>query len=126
MPPILSRRRNFLKLVGAGVGVGVAPAWATPGDVSLLLESGGPAAGLAARHLARTLKAHGVTLRTITDLKSAKGFVIIAAMPQSPLAAGFAPPAAGWASPDCLRLVPGMVQGKPALLLSATDTRGFV
>jgi hypothetical protein len=120
------QRRNFLKLMGVVPAAHVAPAWAAAGEVSLLLEAGGPPAALAAKHLAGALAAHGVTLHTIADLKSAKGLVIVAAAPQSPLVAGFAPPAAGWASPDCLRLVPGTIQGHPALLLSATDARGFV
>jgi hypothetical protein len=126
MPPILSRRRNFLKLMGAVSGAGIAPAWAAAGEVSLLLDAGSPPAALAAKHLASALATHGVMLGNIADLKSAKGLVIIAALPNAPLAAGFAPPAAGWASPDCLRLVPGTIQGQPALLVSATDTRGFV
>jgi hypothetical protein len=128
MTSIFSRlqRRNFLKLMGVVPAAQVAPVWAAAGEVSLLLDAGGPPAALAAKHLAGALAAHGVTLHTIADLKSAKGLVIVAVQPQSSLAAGFAPPPAGWASPDCLRLVPGMIQGHPALLLSATDTRGFV
>jgi hypothetical protein len=62
----------------------------------------------------------------IADAKAARGLLIVLAPPQSPLAAGFAPAAADWSSPDSLRLVPGEIAGHPALLVSAPAPRGFV
>jgi hypothetical protein len=128
MKPISSRRRDFLKLVGAVPAAGVAPALAASADVSLLLEgpAGSPPAALAAKKLQAALAAHGAKFNVISDTRHVKGLVIVAATPQSQLAAGFAPAAPDWASPDCLRLVPGEIQGHPALLLSAMDVRGFV
>src|SRR5471032_221794 len=130
MKPVSSRlqRRNFLKLMGALPAAEIAPALAASADDSLLLE--GPAASapapLAAKKLQAALAAHGAKLNVISDTRHMKGLAIIAAAPQSQLSAGFAPAAPDWASPDCLRLVPGEIQGHPALLLSAMDVRGFV
>jgi hypothetical protein len=128
MKPLFSRlqRRNFLKLMGALPAAEATPAWAAPDDVSLLDQSAAPAARLAIRRLEAALSAHGTKLNLIKDPKAARGFLIVAATPQSPLTAGFPPAAADWASPDCLRLVPGDIAGHPALLLSATTPRGFV
>jgi hypothetical protein len=132
MRPISLRlqRRNFLKLMGAVPAAEIAPAWAASGAVSFLQEEDGPAASLpvakARTKLQAALAAHGVTLNIVHDIGSAKGLVILAATPNAPWAAGFPPPAPGWTSPDCLRLVPGEVGGHPALLLSAIDVRGFV
>ncbi|HWX90749.1 MAG TPA: hypothetical protein VNY75_10610 [Rhizomicrobium sp.] len=132
MKPVSSRlqRRNFLKLMGAVPAAEIAPALAASADVSLVLEAGSPAgsapAALAAKKLQAALAAHGAKLNVISDTRHGKGLVIIAATPQSQWAAGFAPAAPDWASPDCLRLVPGEIQGHPALLVSAIDARGFV
>ena len=76
--------------------------------------------------LKSALAAHGARLNTISSVRQAKGLVIVMATPQSKLAAGFPPAAADWASPDCLRLVPGEIETHPALLVSAIDARGFV
>ena len=99
-------RRNVLKLMGAApaaMPVG-SPAWAQGSEVCLLRESGGPAGAPAVQHAAAkleaALKAHGAKLTHITDVSNAKGLIIIAAMPSSPLAAGFPAPASDWASPD--------------------------
>ncbi len=122
-------RRNVLKLMGAAPVVApvVSPAWADGGEIFLLREKAGPAAapavGRAAGKLAAALAAHGAKLTHISDAGRAKGMTVIAVAPSSPLAAAFAAPAAGWAGPDALRLVPG--EGD-RLLLSAVDARGFV
>jgi hypothetical protein len=128
MRPLFSRvqRRNFLKLMGALPGAQAVPAWAAPDDVSLLDASGAAAAKLTVARLEAALMAHGTRLRVITDAKAARGLLIVLAPPQSPLAAGFPPAAADWASPDSLRLVPGEIAGHPALLVSASAPRGFV
>src|SRR5471032_70046 len=130
MKPVSSRlqRRNFLKLIGALPAAEIAPALAASADVSLLLEgpAGSALAALVAKKLQAALAAHGAKLNVISDTRHMKGLVIIAASPQSQLAAGFPPAAPDWASPDCLRLVPGEIQGHSALLVSAIDARGFV
>ena len=120
------QRRNFLKLMGAVPAAEAAPAWAQSGAVYFLDQSGFAPVSLAVKKLQVALTAHGSKLQTVSDPKQAKGLLILAAKPQSPLAAGFPPPAAGWASADCLRLVPGQMGDIPALLVSATDARGFV
>src|SRR3977135_513657 len=127
MKPVIStlQRRNFLKLAGAVPAAGSMPAWAQSRAVSLLDQSGMAPAGLAVSRLAAVLARHGVTLNVIHDMRQAKGLVILLAPPGAPLAAGFAPPAPDWASPDCLRLVPGKIEDFDALLVSAVDARGF-
>src|ERR1700733_10780943 len=120
------QRRNFLKLMGAVPAAGVTPAWAASGEVSLLDQTGAAPVALAAKTLAAALKAHGTTLHVISDVKQAKGLLIVAAPPRSPLAADFPLAPADWGSPDCLRLAPGKTGGHAALLVSAMDTRGFV
>jgi len=104
------------------------PAMAAPPAISLLQDAGtasAMAAGHGARKLEAALKAHGVRLNMISDMHMAKGLVIIAAAPESALARSFPPPRAGWAAPDAVRLVPGLVEGHAALLVCASDARGF-
>ncbi|HEX4270440.1 MAG TPA: hypothetical protein VHZ32_03605 [Rhizomicrobium sp.] len=120
------QRRNFLKLMGAVPAAGVAPAWAASGAVSLLDQSGAAPVKLAVAKLAAALKAHGGMLHVVTDIKQAKGLLIVVATPRSPLVANFPPAAAGWGAADSLRLAPGKVGSHPALLVSAMDARGFV
>jgi len=118
-------RRNVLKLMGAAPVA--APALAEGSGVFLLREKTGPAAApavqLATAKLEAALAAHGARLVSVSDPAQANGMIIVIATPSSALAAPFPAPAAGWAAPDCLRLVPG--EGH-SLLLSATDVRGFV
>ena len=119
------KRRNFLKLVGAMPATGL-PALAAAENVTLVREANGAAASppvtRAIARLKAALAAKGSKLTIVKDRKAAKALVLILATPTSPLAAGFAEPAAGWATPDSLRLVPG----EAGLLLSAIDVRGFV
>src|ERR1700761_9823401 len=93
------QRRNLLQLMGALPAAGVAPAWAASGDVSLLDQSGAALVKLAVAKLAAALKAHGGVLHLITDIKQAKGFLIVVAAPRSPLVADFASAAAQWGAP---------------------------
>ncbi|HEY2008149.1 MAG TPA: hypothetical protein VGH23_04115 [Rhizomicrobium sp.] len=120
------QRRNFLKLMGALPAAGVTPAWAASGDVSLLDQTGSAPVAVAAKRLATALKAHGAVLNIISDVKQAKGLLIVIAAPRSPLVADFPVASADWGAPDSLRLVPGKIGGHDALLVSALDTRGFV
>ncbi|HEX4635333.1 MAG TPA: hypothetical protein VH189_04075 [Rhizomicrobium sp.] len=120
------QRRNFLKLVGAVPAAEIAPAWAQDKAVYLLDQSGAAPVRLAVEKLKAALSKHGASLAPVSDLAQAKGLIIVVAGPASPLAASFSAPDARWTSPDCLRLVPGEASGHPALLVSATDARGFV
>ncbi len=120
------QRRNFLKLMGAVPAAGATPAWAASGDVSLVDQSGLAPVKLAVKRLAAALKAHGVALHEISDVKQAKGLLIVVAAPRSPLVAGFPPAAVDWGAPDSIRLAPGTIEGHDALLVSAMDVRGFV
>jgi hypothetical protein len=124
--PSQFQRRNILKLMGAAPAAAVAPAWAASGDVSLLDQSGAAPVALAVNKLAAALKAHGARLQVITDAKQAKGLLIVVAAPRSQLVAEFPPAAPDWGLPDSLRLVPGKIEDRPALLVSAMDVRGFV
>jgi hypothetical protein len=119
------QRRGFLKLMAA-VPAAAAPAWAATGDVSLLDQSGAPPVGLAVAKLAAALKSHDATLHIVTEVKQAKGLLIVVAPPRSPLVADFPPASPDWGAPDSLRLVPGRAGGHDALLVSAMDARGFV
>jgi hypothetical protein len=120
------RRRNFLKLMGAVPAAEMTPAWAQSEAISFLDQSGAAPTALASLGLEGALAAHGVKLERISEPRQTKGLLILATPPGSALAAAFSRPAAGWASPDCLRLVPGEIDGHPALLLSAVNARGFV
>jgi hypothetical protein len=132
MKPVSSRlqRRNFLKLMGAVPAAEITPALGTTSEVSFLRDAGGPAASApvnrALEKLEAALAPHGVKLNVIAELRHAKGFLIVAATPQSLLSQGFPTASMDWAAPDCLRLVPGEMGGHPALLVSAMDARGFV
>jgi hypothetical protein len=120
------QRRNFLKLIGAMPAAEIAPAWAQERAVYLLDQSGAAPVSLAVEKLKTALAKHGATLEPVSDLAQAKGLVIVLAGPGSPLAAHFPSAGASWASPDCLRLVPGEADGHAALLVSATNALGFV
>jgi hypothetical protein len=120
------QRRNFLKLMSAVPAAEIAPAWSQDRAVSLLDQSGAAPVRLATEKLKTALAKHGVTLKQVSDLDQAKGLVVVVAGPGSTVAAHFPPAAANWASPDCLRLIPGEAGGHAALLISATNPRGFV
>ena len=118
----MTSRRKFLTLMG--VAAGATPALAAPPQVALRQDKSGPAGSapvrLALEKLKGALAAHGAALG------EGEGLILVLAGPGSPLVAGFAPPPRDWASPDALRLVPGRLDGRPALLVSAGDMRGLV
>ncbi len=116
------KRRNFLKLAAAMPATGL-PALVAPQNVTLVRDAKGAAALPAVTHaIARLKAALAAQGSKLVEAKKPKGLTLILATPTSHLAAGFPAPAAGWAAPDSLRLVPG----EGALLLSANDARGFV
>jgi hypothetical protein len=121
-------RRSILKALGAAPAAALTPAAAQAGSASLVIDPAADSAPLrwAAGKLKEALAAKGGGLNIVGDPQAATGTIIVAATPGSPSLAGFAPPAAGWASPECLRLAPGRLAGRPALLVSAQDARGFV
>jgi hypothetical protein len=120
------QRRNLLKLMGAVPAMDIAPAWAQEQAISLLDQSGAAPVRLASDRLKAVLARHGTTLSSVNDLAQAKGLVVVVAAPGSPLAMKFPAPAANWASADAVRVIPGELDGRSALLVSATDARGFV
>ncbi|HWU54672.1 MAG TPA: hypothetical protein VN175_04160, partial [Rhizomicrobium sp.] len=119
-------RRNFLKLMGAVPAAEITPAWAQERAVSLLDQSGAAPVRLASERLKAALAKYGAILESVSDPAQAKGLMVVLAGPGAPLAAQFPAAAANWASADALRIVPGEIGGRAALLISATDARGFV
>jgi hypothetical protein len=122
------RRRSVLTGLGAAPAGFAIPAGAATTSVTLLIDpvADSPPLRQAIGKLRDALAAKGSVLNVVDDAKAATGTIIVVGMPESPWLAGFPGPKAGWASPECLRLVSGHLKGKPALLVSATDTRGFV
>ena len=74
---------------------------------------------------ARALVADGSGLETLSGAARGAGFVLVLAAPGSALTSGFSP-AAKAATAEHFRIAPGKLSGTPALLVSASDARGFV
>ncbi|MBN9589104.1 MAG: hypothetical protein BGN85_11920 [Alphaproteobacteria bacterium 64-11] len=122
------RRRRVLQVLGAAPAATLTPAAAQSGSVSLLIDAAADSAPLrwAAGKLKDALARKNMALDIATGPAAAKGTVVAVAGPGSRWATGFAAPPRDWASPECLRLVPGRLAERPALLVSAQDPRGFV
>ncbi|HEY1800897.1 MAG TPA: hypothetical protein VGG46_08185 [Terriglobales bacterium] len=126
-------RRDFLKLSCAAVALGFPPATlaAGKGHVSIVVDSENAAAssGPATRatgQLRRIIAAKGASCEIVQFREAAKGDIcIVVAGVESQFAKGF--PARGpLTAMESLRLTPGKVGTVPAVLVSATDPRGFV
>ena len=128
------RRRDFLKLAGAMTALSLAPealAGATR-RVTILIDADDTAASSdsvkwAAGQLQKALAAKGVTAQIGTSPSEAAGttFFVLVAGAASGMAKGF-PQVDSEASAESFRMTPGQLSGASAILVSATDPRGFI
>ncbi len=127
-------RRNFLKLAGAAGVCGLSQTgFAAPQKRICLFvdpENSAAASVPAMRAIARlgeALGAKGVKHEIVRSVDPAEGagFCVVVANGDSLLARGF-PRTAMSPAPEGLRMTGGKVGGVPAVLVSASDPRGFV
>ena len=127
-------RRNFLKLAGAAGVCGLSQTGfaAAEMQVCLIVDSDVPAAASvptmrAIAQLGDALRAKDVKHEIVRSAEAAEGagLCIVVANADSPLARGF-PRSVTSPAPESLRMTPGRVGGVPAVLVSASDPRGFV
>jgi hypothetical protein len=128
------RRRDFLKIAGAAAvgGLSRGSLAATAGGIFVLVDgadvvaSSGPVRW-AAERLCSELAAKGTQASVVTSAQEAAGaaLVVVAAGPHSDLAKHFSQSGAELGA-ECFRLISGKVGRTPAVLVSATDARGFV
>ena len=129
------QRRDFLKLAGAATILSLTPgaAAAAAQGIAVLLDAGDPSASAdsvkwAADRLRKTLVARSVPCEIVTSPQHAKGFslCVVAAGGGSELAKGFPAASVAQTLADSVRLVPGAFAGTPAILIYASDPRGFI
>jgi hypothetical protein len=127
------RRRDFLKIAGAAAvgGLSRGAMAAAAGGIFVLVDAGDAVASSApvrraAEGLCTTLAAKGATANVVTSLEETAGaaLMVMVAGPQSELARHFSQ--GGELGAESFRLAPGMVAKTPALMVAATDVRGFV
>ncbi|MGA8907008.1 MAG: hypothetical protein WB524_05305, partial [Acidobacteriaceae bacterium] len=128
------RRRDFLKIAGAAAvgGLSRGSLAAAAGGIFILVDgadvvaSSGPVRW-AAERLCSELAAKGTQASVVTSAQEAAGaaLVVVAAGPHSDLAKHFSQSGAELGA-ECFRLISGKVGRTPAVLVSATDARGFV
>src|ERR1700733_5797027 len=127
-------RRDFPKLASAATTCGLSQHALAAGSerFSLIVEPGNVAASSgpvtrAAGQLRQALAAKEVACEVASSADAAAGssFSIVVAAPGSNLAQGF-PTGAALAARDNLCMSPGKAGRTPALLLSASDVRGYV
>jgi hypothetical protein len=128
------QRRDFLKLAGATTVLSFAPGAiaATSGRISVILDAEDQAASSdsvkwAAGQLKKALAAKSVNCEIVQskDQLSGSALCIAVAGAGSNLAQGFHPGGEP-SGPESLRLAPGHIGQTPAILISATDPRGFI
>ena len=129
------KRREFLKVAGAASAVSFVPcAMAQSGRTYAIVidasdrVANSPPAAWAADQLRGALAAKGKLCRVAASTERFRGtaFNIVVAAAGSTLAKSFPKAGAGLTGADCFRLVPGRFGGAPALLVSASDARGYV
>ncbi len=134
-PSSAIQRRDFLKLAGATTVVGLTlPAVAAPSaKISLIVDSSDPVASgapvaWAVGQLRKVLASKGANCELLNspDRASGSSLCITVAGAASDLAKGFPHSDTMSTAPESLRLAPGTFAKLPAILVSATDTRGFV
>ena len=127
-------RRDFLKLAGAAGLYGVSPRAMGAGAERICLivdpanqHATSAAAQRAAEQLRQAITAKGFLCERAHSAEAARGsaFCVVVAGTDSAMARGF-PSAASLTVPESLRLSPGTVAGTPAVLVSGSDTLGFV
>jgi hypothetical protein len=122
-------RRNLVKLAATLPLTGL-PAQAAGARLVVVVEPGNaiagtPSVGWALDHLRQALTAAGVTLENVAaDAAKGASLAVVVAAPGSALTSGFTPGAE--MVPEQFRIVPGTLVGTPALLVVASDARGFV
>src|SRR5258706_10761336 len=126
MPTV--NRRSLVKLAGALPALTGFPARAAAAPVVAVVEPGNPfvSSPAVSRALGELRKAVPNGLPVVSaEAAKESAFVLVLAATGSALAAGFkgVSPIAG---PDEFRIIPGAMNGTPALLVSAGDVRGFV
>ena len=128
------KRREFLKAAGAAAVLGFSESgFATPGSrVSILIDgsdsvaSGAPVKR-AAERLKKELIAKSLDCAMVQSTAEAKGSAscIVVAGSASQHAKGFSSPRNKMET-ESIRLVPGRLEGTPAILVSGVDTLGYV
>jgi hypothetical protein len=129
------QRRDFLKLAGATTVCSLAPAaMAAPSQrIFILLDSLDSSASSApvkwaAGKLRAALAAKEIMGEIVASPEKMKSvsLCVVAAGPASELAKGFPRASSDRMLPESVRLAPGKVGKAPALLVSASDARGFI
>jgi len=121
-------RRNVVKLAGSLPALGASQVHAAPARIVAVVE-GQAAAPVtwALDQLRQALAAKGGALDVVAaDAVHGASLAILVAAPGSALASGFAPARMASGTPEQFRLASGTLSGTPALLVAASDTRGFV
>ena len=130
-------RRDFLRQSGLAAGYGLMAGAATgaSGGVAIVLDPDDPVAASAparwaARELAQSLSAQGVSVAQLTraDQAAIGSLCIVAAGRAAALAHGVLKAAGVSLSqePESLALAPGRVGNRPVLLACGSDARGLV
>ena len=125
-------RRNLVKLAGSFPALGMSQAKAAAAQYVVVIEPGSDVTGAAPvgwalEELRKALGAHGAKLETAAgDAVQGAGLAVVVATQGSTLASGFKAAQPALAHAEQFRLVSGALSGAPALLVSASDVRGFV
>ena len=134
-PGFKLQRRDFLKIAGATTVCSLAPAAGATRlhKISILLDPDDPNASTppvkwAANRLRQALALKNVVCEFIAsaDAINNSSLCIVAAAPASGLAKYFPPASRDPNPPDSIRLAPGKLTESPAVLVSATNSRGYI
>lgn len=129
------QRRDFLKLAGATTVCSLAPGAmaASAHRISILLDSNDASASAAsvkwaADRLRTALAAKSIMGEIVASPERADGssLCVVVAGAGAELAKGFPPATSVGKLPDSVRLAPGKLGESPAILVSASDPRGFI
>ena len=128
------QRRSFLKLAGAMTAF--SPGMSGLGHdlrIHIVLDVDDPVAAStpvqwAAGQLRQALVTKGTASDIVRCLDEAEEstFLILVAGPTSVLAKGFPESGSRLSAPESMRMSPGHLEGVPAILVSGSDSRGFV
>jgi len=128
-------RREFLKTAGGASVAAIVPgataqaarSYAIVADANDAVVSA-PAVRWAVEQLRAAIAAKGRLCRVVSPSEHVRGVAlsVVVAGPGSALAKGFARADATITGAEAFRLMPGRYAGMPAILLSASDARGYV